>query len=348
MAGATATPRRAGVSSFGIGGTNAHVVLEEAPPQPRRRRRGRSRCCILSARTRRRAAPPRRAARRAPGFPPGRGPRRRRLHPDVGAAAGPPAVRGRADREAPRGAGRRAAPVPGAAHAAASAVSRSPFPGQGAQYVGWRALYQTAPSSGRSWTVRRPAASGLGWTCVPCPARNRRTAPRPNRCWPEPRLIQPALFVAEYALARLLIERGIGRSCWSGTASASTWPPAWPASSRSRTRCGWSASRSARRGAPRRRPRRRSSPRSGPRRAECRLPGPRLPLLSNLTGGPVTPRQVTDPAYWVRHLRQPVRFAESRRVLAEGDLAVLEVRAPGTRSASLAAGRRRDPAGWCG
>ncbi|MBQ1017583.1 amino acid adenylation domain-containing protein [Micromonospora sp. D93] len=62
---------------------------------------------------------------------------------------------------------------------------------------------------------------------------------------------------------------------------------------------------------------------------------PQRPYLTNLTGGPVAPGQVTDPAYWVRHMREPVRFADSAALLAEQDVVLAEL-GPGHALGGLA------------
>nr|VFJ45213.1 MAG: Acyl transferase domain-containing protein [Candidatus Kentron sp. DK] len=48
--------------------------------------------------------------------------------------------------------------------------------------------------------------------------------------------------------------------------------------------------------------------------ASVTLSKPKIALCSNVTGDLVT-EEVTDPAYWARHLREPVRFAKSIRTL---------------------------------
>ncbi|WUC39740.1 SDR family NAD(P)-dependent oxidoreductase [Streptomyces sp. NBC_00557] len=44
---------------------------------------------------------------------------------------------------------------------------------------------------------------------------------------------------------------------------------------------------------------------------------PKLSFVSTVTGGAVTVEELTSPDYWVRHVRQAVRYADAVRVLAE-------------------------------
>jgi acyl transferase domain-containing protein len=63
---------------------------------------------------------------------------------------------------------------------------------------------------------------------------------------------------------------------------------------------------------------------------------PRIPMLSNVTGSWLGDADATDPEYWVRHLRQTVRFADGVGTLVrDGGYALLEV-GPGRTLATLA------------
>lgn len=47
------------------------------------------------------------------------------------------------------------------------------------------------------------------------------------------------------------------------------------------------------------------------------LNAPRIPFVSNVTGTWITDAEACDPAYWGRHLRQPVRFEDGLRAVAD-------------------------------
>jgi acyl transferase domain-containing protein len=65
------------------------------------------------------------------------------------------------------------------------------------------------------------------------------------------------------------------------------------------------------------------------------LSAPTARFVSNVTGDWITEAECTDPEYWVRHLREPVRFADGCATLAAvEDLMVLDV-GPGTALLSM-------------
>ncbi|MEO8070665.1 MAG: aminotransferase class III-fold pyridoxal phosphate-dependent enzyme, partial [Acidobacteriota bacterium] len=66
------------------------------------------------------------------------------------------------------------------------------------------------------------------------------------------------------------------------------------------------------------------------------LARPQLPFVSNLTGTWITGAQATDPAYWVQHLRQTVRFADGMNTLLSEPGRVFVETGPGRTLSGLA------------
>jgi phthiocerol/phenolphthiocerol synthesis type-I polyketide synthase E len=56
---------------------------------------------------------------------------------------------------------------------------------------------------------------------------------------------------------------------------------------------------------------------------KAKLSRPKLPYISNVTGAWMQPSDAVDPNYWVRHLRQTVRFADGVSELLKGGRKVL-------------------------
>jgi acyl transferase domain-containing protein len=401
------TPRRAGVSSFGIGGTNAHVVVEEAPA---RAESGDSRpwqLLTLSAHTATalEAATARLAAHL-------------RRHPDLPLADVAFTLHlGRKAHEHRRALVARdvedalAALDGGDAKRLHTGASRQQgraavfmFTGQGAQHVRMAAgLYEGEPTF-RAEVDRcaefllTPLGADLREVLFPRDADDAGADARLRQtCF-----AQPALFVVEYALARLWMSWGvrpaamIGHSigeytaaCLSGVMSledalglvasrarlmqslppgamlavrlseqevepllssqlslASVNGPSLCVLSGTDAAIDEAEKRLAERGVGAHRLHTSHAFHSGmtepileefTRRAGgVRFDAPRIPYISNVTGAWATVPQVTEPAYWARHLRQTVRFADGlAEVLKEPEQVLLEI-GPGQTLCTLA------------
>ncbi len=210
----SATPRRAGVSAFGVGGTNAHVVVEEAPLAPATPAQRPQKLILLSARTE--------AALEA-------------MSANLATHLEQHAGLDLADAAFTLQAGRRAFPFRRTltANDAAEAIAKlrsadkknftsgkapaqAPaivfmFPGQGAQYVEMgRQLYDNEPAFREAidrcaGILQKQLNRDIREVLFPTAEHHTEAERQINETW----ITQPSIFVVEYALACLWISWGI-------------------------------------------------------------------------------------------------------------------------------------------
>ncbi|MDX2548104.1 SDR family NAD(P)-dependent oxidoreductase, partial [Streptomyces sp. WI04-05B] len=209
-------PRRAGVSSFGISGTNAHLILEEAPPEPAAHSDSSASPApdafplplVLSART-----------------PDALRDQARRLLPLLRDPAGPAArdlgfslltSRSLFDRRAVVGGDRRtmeeglaalATGAPGADVVEGEATATGPvvfvFPGQGSQWAGMAGelLDESPVFAARMGECERALAPFVDWSLL--------DAVRSGSAWDRVDVVQPALFAVMVSLAEVWRSFGV-------------------------------------------------------------------------------------------------------------------------------------------
>lgn len=204
-------PRRAGVSSFGVGGTNAHVILEEAPPPAASGPARPWQILALSANTAT-ALDAVRAdlaahLRRHPDLPLADAAFTLQVGRRTGKHRGFLVCRDIADAAEGLEAGRLQTGFQELRGRAAVFL----FPGQGAQYPGMgRELYDDEPAFrenvDRCCEILRPLLGlDLRRTLFPHPEEMAEA----GRHLEQTALAQPALFVIEHSLARLWMDRGV-------------------------------------------------------------------------------------------------------------------------------------------
>jgi phthiocerol/phenolphthiocerol synthesis type-I polyketide synthase E len=78
--------------------------------------------------------------------------------------------------------------------------------------------------------------------------------------------------------------------------------------------------------------------------SRLQLTAPNIPYLSNVTGTWITANEAIDPAYWARHLRQPVRFSDGIQELLRTPASVMLEVGPGRTMSTLTKAHLSHPA----